>query len=195
MSWHVVKGAKAAKKQSRKKAMRRSRVKTGRARSPSVGALQELLDLRTHELRESLQQQTATADVLRVISRSTFDLQMVLNTLVELAARLCEADHAFIYQSDGDVYRLGATHGFPSDYEEFMRSHPVTPDRGTLAGRTALEGKVVHIPDILADPEYTWQEFEKRGGYRAMLGVPLLRAGRSYWRACNDAVDDAAVHG
>ena len=130
-----------------------------------------------NELRESLAQQTATADVLKVISRSTFDLQTVLQTLVESAVRLCDADNAFVYQREGEVYRLGATYGFSTDYEEYMREHLVSPGRGTLAGRTALEGKVIHIPDILADPEYTWQESQKRGGCRSMLGVPLLREG------------------
>ena len=129
------------------------------------------------ELRQSLQQQTATADVLKVISRSTFDLQTVLNTLVESACRLCNAGNAFVYQRDGDVYRLGSSFGFAPDYQEYMKRIPVKPDRGTLIGRTALEGKVVHIPDVQNDPEYTWEESRQRGGYRTMLGIPLLREG------------------
>jgi signal transduction histidine kinase len=129
------------------------------------------------ELRQSLQQQTATADVLKVISRSTFDLQTVLNTLVESACRLCNAGNAFVYQRDGDVYRLGSSFGFAPDYQEYMKRIPVKPDRGTLIGRTALEGKVVHIPDVQNDSEYTWEESRQRGGYRTMLGIPLLREG------------------
>jgi signal transduction histidine kinase len=129
------------------------------------------------ELRQSLQQQTATADVLKVISRSTFDLQTVLNTLVESACRLCNAGNAFVYQRDGDVYRLGSSFGFAPDYQEYMKRIPVKPDRGTLIGRTALEGKVVHIPDVKNDSEYTWEESRQRGGYRTMLGIPLLREG------------------
>jgi PAS domain S-box-containing protein len=132
---------------------------------------------RTDDLSESLQQQIATADVLKVISRSAFDVQTVLETLVKSAARLCEADSAFVYQRDADVYRLAATYGFSADYENFMKPQLVRPGRGTLAGRTALEANVVHIPDILTDPEYTWQESQARGGYRTMLGVPMLREG------------------
>jgi signal transduction histidine kinase len=129
------------------------------------------------ELRESLEQQTATSDVLKVISRSTFDLQAVLDTLVQSAAQLCDARSAFVYQRDGEIYRLGSTFGFTPEYKAYMTNLPIAPGRGSLVGRTALEGRLVQIEDALNDPDYAWKESQSRGGYRTMLGVPLMREG------------------
>src|SRR5262249_32264415 len=135
------------------------------------------LQKRTDDLSESLQQQTATADVLKVISRSTFDLQAVLDTLLTSAAQLCQADHSFIFLREGDAYRCAAGSGDIPEWIDYLKQHPIRPGRGTVAARTALEGRTVHIPDVLADPEYTFLEAQKRGGYRTALGVPLLREG------------------
>jgi len=132
---------------------------------------------RTEDLRESLQQQTATADVLKVISRSTFDLEAVLKTLVESAARLCEADKATITrQRDGAFYRA-ESFGFSREFMDHVRDIPVVPDRGSATGRALLEGVAVHIPDVQADPDYHFDEALRLGNYRTLLGVPMMREG------------------
>jgi signal transduction histidine kinase/DNA-binding NarL/FixJ family response regulator len=130
-----------------------------------------------NELRQSLQQQAATADVLKVISHSTFDLKTVLQTLVESAARLCEADQSTITRQIGGKFFRAEAYGFSPEFMTYVRDVPVEPERGTLHGRALLEGKIIHIVDVLADPDYAWTEAQRLGGFRTILAVPMLREG------------------
>jgi GAF domain-containing protein len=136
------------------------------------------LRARTDDLSESLQQQTATSDVLKVISRSAFDLQAVLDTLVESAGKLCNVTMTNIWLRDGDVLRSQAQIGMSETFSEFLRTHPIARDRGKFVGRVFLTGELVHMPDVLVDPEYTFVEAPTIGQFRSALGVPLIRQGQ-----------------
>jgi len=138
----------------------------------------EEVQARTRELQESLEYQTAISEVLGVISRSPSQLQPVLDTIVATASRLCTAEYAGAYRLRDGLYHLSSANNVEAAFVKYTAEHPIAPGRGSLVGRTALEGKTVHIPDCLADPEYTFQENQRIGKYRSMLGVPQLRDGK-----------------
>ena len=130
-----------------------------------------------NELRESLQQQTATSDVLKIISRSTFDLRAVLNTLVELVARLCDAEMASINRAHDEGYRQVATYGFSPEFQKFMADHSIPGGPGSVVGRTVMKGETIQVADVTTDPDYKMTDVVKVANVRTLLGVPMLREG------------------
>jgi signal transduction histidine kinase len=145
----------------------------------SYAGLEQKVAERTHELREALEHQTATGDVLKVISRSTFDLKPVLQAVLETAMRLCPADVGEVWQLEGGAYRLStASANNDPRYLERESQHALLPDRGSVVGRAVAEGRPVHVLDALSDPDYVFKTDARIGGVRSMIGVPLLRDGR-----------------
>src|SRR5215475_5568311 len=153
------------------------KARKARIAAPSMVDLQRQLDILTSELKEAREQQAATADVLKVISRSTFDLQTVLDALVGQAASLCHADLASINLLDDGAYRVAASFDYSPELSSYARNFPMRPGRGTVTGRAALERQVVHVADLAADPEYIAPGWVTFGKARTGLGVPLLRKG------------------
>ena len=144
--------------------------------SAELGSLYQQIEERAQDLSEALERQTATSEVLGVISRSTSELQPVLDTIVATAARLCHADWAVIWKLESDgKYHLAAASEANDEFVRYLAQHPIVPGRGTMVGRTALEGRTVHVPDVLEDAEYTWSRRRRKARFRTMLGVPLLR--------------------
>jgi Mg2+ and Co2+ transporter CorA len=177
---------------SAKRRVQKNNHKVGRKRTARTltADLQKRLAQRTRERDEALEQQAATADVLKVISRSTFDLQSIFDTLVESATRLCEAHDAFIFIPQGDVFHAAARFGFTPEHHAFPESRPVKIDRGSVAGRTAVEARVIHIHDVLTDPNYTRHDIQTIGHFR----TALVAGRQSHWSNLRFQEQAAAVY-
>ena len=171
---------KSPNAQASKTAARKSRI-AGKAvhRRGSSAAREETQIARlTRERDEALEQKKAASEVLQVIGGSAADLQVVFGTLLETAMYLCGSNIAAIWRSDGKTLKLAASRGVSTEFEKFATENPITPGRGTITGRTALGGKTVHVPDVLADRDFV-TDYQSRGDYRSALGVPLLRQGET----------------
>src|SRR5262249_44769710 len=136
------------------------------------------IQVRNRELTSALERETAPKEVLETISRTTFDLPLVLATLIERAARLCRAPHGVIFRVEGDFLHLEADNGASPEFREFRRAHPIRIGPGTASGRAAPQGRTGHTPDVLADPDYQESKSQRLTGYRTILAVPMLREGR-----------------
>ena len=173
-------GGKSPKAHRRKTATRKSRIarKAGRPRSPSIASLEAKVAQLTSELKEALEQKKAASEVLQVISGSAADLQAVFGTLLETAMYLCGSNIAAIWRPDGKAFKLAVSRGVSTEFKKFATENPITPGLGTITGRTALGGKTVHVPDVLADRDFV-SDYQSRANYRSALGVPLLRQGET----------------
>ena len=152
----------------------------------------------TRDLTEAIEQQAATSEVLEVVGRGEFELQPVFETVVRHAVRLCRADAGMIYQLDGHVYRLAYLLGGPDAYRAEIEDRPIAQDAGTVVGRVGIERRTVQIPDVLADPDYQWQRARELGGFRTLLGVPMLVDRRvvgviTLWRDEVDPFDERTI--
>src|SRR6476660_6104270 len=171
-------GGKPIKGRRRKTPAKHRNVPTD-APPPKVPNSKNDLEFRrlTRELSEAREQQAATSEVLKAISRSTFDLRTALDTLLQSAVKLRSADQGTVAQRKGDTFYRSVSYGFSPVYLDYVKDIPVEPGRDTGTGRALLEAKVIHIPDVLADPDFTWKEGQRSGGFRTVLGVPMLREG------------------
>src|SRR5712671_1631420 len=164
------------KKSVRKPATARKAPTKGKPALADVDGKKEISRLR-RELAEALERQKATSDILNAINTSTVELEPILDTIVKTASRLCEAEFANIFKLQGGKYHLAATNSTATAFVKYASKHPLSPGRGSVVGRVALEQKTVHLPDCLSDPEYAVLEYQRAGKYRTTLGVPLQQDG------------------